>query len=71
MCTRTLDVKPDIKRNNSRHTECCTCMNGYPKKCNCGGLIHVEDTESESFGTLLVFRCDKCNFVFDIQEEEY
>jgi len=46
-------------------------MNGYPKKCDCGGLVHVEETNSENFGTLLVFRCDKCNFVFDIQEEEY
>jgi len=61
----------DIKHQNSRHNECCTCMHGYPKKCDCGGLIHVEETDSESFGSLFVFRCDNCNFVFDIQEEEY
>ncbi len=61
----------EIKHRNSHHAECCTCMNGYPKKCDCGGLIHVEETVSENFGTLVVFRCDKCNFVFDIQEEEY
>jgi hypothetical protein len=63
--------KIDVIHHNSRHNECCTCMAGYPKKCNCGGLIHAETTESENFGSLIVFRCDTCNFVFDIQEEEY
>ncbi len=59
------------EKSNSHHCQCCTCMEGYPKKCDCGGLIHVEKTESDIFGSLLVFRCDNCNFVFDIQEEEY
>jgi hypothetical protein len=46
-------------------------MEGYPKKCDCGGMIHVEETNSETFGSLFIFRCDSCNFVFDIREEEY
>ncbi|MCX8128836.1 MAG: hypothetical protein N3I35_01905 [Clostridia bacterium] len=61
----------DLSHHNSRHTECCTCMKGYPKKCSCGGLIHAESTDSESFGLLVVYRCDSCNFVYDVQEEEY
>jgi hypothetical protein len=61
----------DFSHHNSHHKECCTCIKGYPRQCSCSGLIHAETIESETFGLLVVYRCDKCNFVFEVQEEGF
>lgn len=36
---------------------------GFPKKCECGGLIHAEFEEETDDSVILKRKCDTCNEV--------
>ena len=37
------------------------CGNGYPKKCDCGGLIHADFGDEDSDCNYWLYtKCDKC-----------
>ena len=50
-----------ISINNSKHqigqSSCDECLNGYPRKCRCGGMIHAEYGGQNSPSKYI---CDKC-----------
>lgn len=60
----------DLSHHDLDHSNCSCCLHGYPRKCSCGGLIHAESEYDESSGLSIVFKCDKCNFIYDMQEDE-
>jgi len=51
----------DCDRHLIGDKECKECWSGYPKKCECGGLIHAsfgdEDCDENYW---LYTKCDKC-----------
>ena len=51
------------------HTFCPGCWSGYPKKCECGGVVHAEfGDEDQDSDYWLSYACDKCGY--DYKEEE-
>lgn len=40
--------------------ECPECWSGFPKPCDCGGLVHASFQEESWDGYSLYERCDKC-----------
>lgn len=43
------------------NNECSTCWKGYPRKHECGGLIHATFGDENSDGDYwLYYKCDKC-----------
>lgn len=51
--------------NNSKHqrghSSCDECLNGYPRRCCCGGYIHAEHIGQNLPSKYL---CDKCGDKF-------
>lgn len=44
---------------------CSACAPGYPKKCECGGMIHGQlDPDSDVDNPLIVPHCDQCAYGF-------
>ena len=40
--------------------KCDGCWPGYPRRCECGGMIHAEFGDEMEDGYYLNFYCDKC-----------
>jgi hypothetical protein len=41
--------------------ECPACVEGYPERCRCGGLIHAADVAiAENLGIVPLTQCDRC-----------
>ncbi len=44
---------------------CAECWNGYPKLCQCQGLIHAQFIKEEWEGEIkFIFSCDNCGSDF-------
>jgi len=41
--------------------ENCSGCAGCPDDCECGGLIHIDESDD---GTEVIFKCDKCKKEF-------
>lgn len=59
-----------IKIDESEHIigdcDCDFCWTGYPKKCECGGLIHAEFIDEGCNGDVsIAYQCDKCLCTID------
>ena len=56
------------------HNLCPQCYGAYPKKCWCGGMIHVryiEEGKMQDFlGRMYVFLCDGCSSDADFVDEK-
>lgn len=54
-----------LQINNSKHqissSHCDECLNGYPRKCRCGGYVHAEHMGQHMQSKYL---CDKCGDKF-------
>ena len=49
---------------NDEH--CDGCWSGYPRKCECGGLIHAEfGDENYDMDYYLIYYCDKCGYDYE------
>ncbi|MCX7709115.1 MAG: hypothetical protein N2484_04630 [Clostridia bacterium] len=60
-----------LSHHDVDQANCHGCLHGFPRKCSCGGHIHAETRMNEESGVSIEYKCDKCDFVFDIEEEEY
>ena len=50
---------------------CPECVDGYPERCGCGGLIHAAVGEMDVDGTEVpLTRCDRCGRSHEQDEEE-
>ncbi|MFH0976819.1 MAG: hypothetical protein V1874_13625 [Spirochaetota bacterium] len=60
--TNIFNVNPDEEDNHEiGNTNCSKCWNGYPIKCDCGGLIHASfGDENSEYDYWLYYKCDKC-----------
>ena len=48
---------------------CCECWAGFPKKCQCQGLIHCQFIKENWEGDkTLVFSCDACGDQYKFPE---
>jgi len=51
----------DGEEHEIGNMECDTCWGGYPKQCECGGLIHATfGDENSDCDYWLYYECDKC-----------
>jgi hypothetical protein len=57
-----------FKVGDCQHSEgdrrCCECWAGYPKLCECRGLIHAQFIKENWDGISLVYSCDNCGDKF-------
>lgn len=48
------------------NANCDECWTGYPKQCQCGGLVHAEFGDYiDCENAYLVYSCDKCGDNYD------
>ena len=52
-----------------RGKTCKECWRGYPRTCECGGLIHAEFGDEGFDGYYLVYHCEKCGDDYEFAEE--
>ena len=60
--------KIDVFDHDVGDNECPECWDGFPRECQCGGLVHAsfgdEDYEGDYW---LYYKCDKCGDGFDMK----
>jgi len=58
-----------IVGNKDCDVEWCNC-HGFPKECECGGLIHADfGDENSDCDYWLYLKCDRCEYDFVVKEE--
>jgi hypothetical protein len=50
----------DFSNHETGNENCKVCEEGYPHRCQCGGLIHAEIAEVEGSGYVELTRCEQC-----------
>ena len=50
--------------------DCDGCWAGYPKECECGGLVHAEFGDENFDGDYwLIYLCDRCGDYYSVKED--
>lgn len=50
--------RPGPRKHKGMSDSCPSCEKGYPKRCECGGMLHSETVVTDGTN---VIECDLCN----------